>query len=315
MPESLLYDVVIIGGGPAGLTAAQYCARAKLKTIVLDKSASAGALAYASVIENYPGLEKPVSGRDLLNRFRDQAIKFGAQYIESQVIGVSLKGEIKEVHTMETSYQTKTIIIATGAMGRKPTIKGEAEFLGKGVSYCAVCDAAFFKGKRVGVLGDSEEALKEAIFLTKFAEQVYLISPSKKLKVDEKQYDLSIDKLQILTGQTVVSIEGSETVEKIIIRDYSGTESYLDLSGVFIYLYGTKPITDFLHGSLELLDNDCIAVNKLMESNVPGVFAAGDVTCTEVRQVVVAAAQGCLAALSAEKYLFQRKRMKYDWHK
>lgn len=315
MLESLLYDVVIIGGGPAGLTAAQYCARAKLKTIILDKSASAGALAYASIIENYPGLEKPISGKELLNRFRDQAIKFGAEYLESQVIGVSLKDEIKEVYTMDKNYQTKTIIIATGAMGRKPTIKGEAEFLGKGVSYCAVCDAAFFKGRRVGVLGDSEEALKEAIFLTKFAEQVFLISPSKQLNFSEKKNDLSFENIKMILGQRVISIEGSDTVEKIILRDDSGRDTSLDLSGLFVYLYGTKPITNFLQGSLELLDNDCIAANRLMETNVPGVFAAGDVTCTEVRQVVVAAANGCIAALSAEKYLSQRKRMKYDWHK
>ncbi|MCX7913262.1 MAG: FAD-dependent oxidoreductase [Thermodesulfovibrionales bacterium] len=310
-----LYDVIVIGGGPAGLTAAQYCARAKLKTIVIDKSPSAGALAYASTIENYPGLEKPISGRELLNRFRNQAINFGAEYVESKVIGVSLKDDIKEVFTMDKNYRAKALIIATGAMGRKPTIKGEAEFLGKGVSYCAVCDAAFYKGKKVAVLGDSEEALKEAIYLTKFADEVYLISPTKKLKTEVEESDLKIKNLNFLLGKTTTSIEGTETVEKIKLRDDTGKESYLELSGVFVYLSGSKPITDFLQGSLELSDNDCIKVNKMMESNISGVFAAGDVTCTEVRQVVVAAAKGCIAALSAEKYLFSRKRIKYDWHK
>ncbi len=314
MTDSLIYDVIIIGGGPAGLSAAQYAARAKMKTIVIDKSRTAGALAYASLIENYPGLEKPLPGHELLNIFRRQAITFGAEYIESQVIGVSLSGDIKEVYTMDKTFQGKTVIIATGSMGRKPTIKGEAEYLGRGVSYCATCDAAFFKGRKVCVLGNSEEALKEAAVLTRFADIVYLISPSQKLKVKSDHPDLTIKNLTVLLGQTVTSIEGEEVVERIRLKDTSGNESAIELDGVFVYLFGSKPIIDFLQGSVEISDNDCIATNKMMESNVAGVFAAGDVTCTEVRQVIVAAANGCLAALSAEKYVFQKKRRRYDWH-
>lgn len=311
---SEIYDVIIVGGGPAGLSAAQYAARAKLKTIVIDKSPTAGALAYASLIENYPGLEKPVSGTELLNIFRKQALDFGAEYVESQVIGASFEGEIKEVFTMDRTFQGKTVIIATGAMGRKATIKGEAEFLGRGVSYCAICDAAFFRGKRVCVLGDSEEAVKEAGVLTRFAETVYLISPSQKLKVRDDHPDLTIENLTILLGRSAASIEGDEVVERISLRDTAGNESDLELSGVFVYLHGSKPVIDFLQGSLELSDNDCIAANRMMESNIAGVFAAGDVTCTEVRQIIVAASNGCIAALSADKYLFHRKRRKYDWH-
>lgn len=314
MTDSAIYDVIIIGGGPAGLSAAQYTSRAKLKTIVIDKSPTAGALAYASLIENYPGLEKPVSGAELLNIFRKQAVDFGAEYLEAQIIGVSLDGEVKEVFTMDRSFQGKTVIIATGAMGRKATIKGEAEFLGRGVSYCAVCDAAFFRGKRVCILGDSEESVKEAGVLTRFAETVYLISPSQKLKVKDDHPGLTIENLTILLGQSATSIEGDEVVERIRLRDTTGNESDLELSGVFVYLHGSKPVIDFLQGALELSDNDCIASNRMMESNIAGVFAAGDVTCTEVRQVVVAASNGCVAALSAEKYLFHRKRRRYDWH-
>lgn len=309
-----LYDVVIIGGGPAGLSAAQYASRAKLKTVVLDKSATAGALAFASLIENYPGLERPVTGKELLNIFRKQAIDFGAEYVEAQVIGVSLGGEVKEVFTMDKTYQGRTVIIATGSMGRKPTIKGEAEFLGRGVSYCAVCDAAFFKGKTVCVLGDSEEAVKESGYLTRFAETVYLISPSQKLKVDEDNPILKIQNLRVILGHTVTSIEGSELVERIRLKDIKGNESTIDLSGVFVYLHGSRPVVDFLQGSVELSEDECIFTNKMMETSIPGVFSAGDVTCTEVRQVVVAAAHGCIAALSAEKYIFHRKRRRYDWH-
>lgn len=309
-----VYDVVIIGGGPGGLSAAQYASRAKLKTVVIDKSATAGALAFASLIENYPGLEKPVTGRELLDIFRKQAIDFGAEYAEAQVIGVSLEGEVKQVFTIDKTYQGKTVIIATGSMGRKPTIKGEAEFLGRGVSYCAVCDAAFFKGKTVCVIGDSEEAAKEAGYLTKFADTVYLISPSRKLKVDDDHPALKIPNLKAVLGNTVTSIEGSELVERIWLKDAQGSESILELSGVFVYLHGSKPVIDFLQGTVEVSEDECVSTNKMMETNIPGVFSAGDVTCTEVRQVVVAAAHGCVAALSAEKYIFHRKRRRYDWH-
>ncbi len=309
-----LYDVVIIGGGPAGLAAGQYAARAGLRTVILDKSASAGALAFASVIENYPGVG-PISGKELLDIFKEQAIGFGAEYIETQVIGVNLTGEVKETYTMDRTYKSKAVIIATGAMGRKPTIKGEAEFLGRGVSYCAVCDAAFFKGKTVCVLGDSEEALKEAGYLSRFAETVYLISPSSKLKVEEDNPNLRIPNLKIMLGYTATEIQGAEVVERIRLRNSEGKEETLELSGVFVYLHGSRPIVDFLQGALELSDDECIVTNKMMETSIPGIFAAGDVTCTEVRQVVIAAAHGCIAALSAEKYITQRKRRRYDWAK
>ena len=309
-----LYDVVIIGGGPAGLSSAQYAARAKMKAVVIDKSATAGALAFASLIENYPGLEKPVTGKELLDIFRRQAVEFGAEYVEAQVIGVSLLGDTKEVFTMDRTYQGKTVIIATGSMGRKATIKGEAEFLGRGVSYCAICDAAFYRGKVVCVLGDSEEAAKEAGLLTRFADTVYLISPSQKLKVDDDYPALQSSNLKVIKGNSVTAIEGGEVVERIHLRDSSGAESHLDLSGVFVYLHGSKPVVDFLQGSVETSEEECVLTNRMMETSIPGVFSAGDVTCSEVRQVVIAAANGCIAALSAEKYVFHRKRRKYDWH-
>jgi thioredoxin reductase (NADPH) len=311
-----LYDVVIIGGGPAGLSAAQYAARAKLKTVVLDKSSTAGALAFTSMIENYPGLIEPISGKELLDIFRRQAINFGAEYVEdAQVVGVKLDGEIKEVYTMNKTYKGKAVIIATGAMGRKPSIKGESEFLGRGVSYCAICDAAFFKGKTVCVLGDSEEAVKEAGVLTRFAETVYLVAPGKKLKVPDDYPVLSAPNLKVLLGQSVKAIEGSDVVERIRMVDSEGKESVLELSGVFVYLHGNRPVVDFLGGMVETSEDECVITNRLMETSIPGVFAAGDVTCTEVRQVVIAAANGCVAALSAEKYIFHRKRRRYDWAK
>ena len=310
-----VYDVVIIGGGPAGLSAAQYAARSNLKTVVIDKSPDAGALAYSSKIENYPGVPEPLSGPELLDIFRKQAVNFGAEYVEKQVVGVKLGDDMKEVYTIDQAYVGKTMIIATGSMGRKATIKGEAQFLGRGVSYCAICDAAFYKGMTVCVIGDSEEAVKEAGLLTRFAGTVYLISPSKSLKVEDDNPTLRSENLKVLKGQSVTSIEGNEVVERIRMVDSDRNETALELSGVFVYLHGSKPIVDFLGEAIELSEEECIVTNKMMQTSIPGVFAAGDVTCTEVRQVVIAASNGCIAALSAEMYLHHRKRHKYDWAK
>jgi thioredoxin reductase (NADPH) len=313
MPDEL-YDVVVIGGGPAGLSAAQYAARARLKTIVLDKSSTAGALASTGHIENYPGLTEPLSGKQLLEIFRKQAVGFGAEYLDdTQVVGVKLDEEVKEVYSMDRTFKCKAVIIATGSMGRKPTISGEAEFLGRGVSYCAVCDAAFFKEKTVCVLGDSEEAVKEAGYLTRFAETVYLIAPGKKLKAEEDHPALKAGNLMVLYESRVVSIEGSDVVERVRIRDLKKQESELELSGVFVCIHGNKPIVDFILGSVERSDEECIVTNRMMETSIPGVLSAGDVSCTEVRQVVIAAANGCVAALSAERFIAQRSRRRYDW--
>lgn len=311
-----LYDVIIIGGGPAGLSAAQYASRSNLKTVVLDKSPTAGALAYTSKIENYPGLVEPVSGSELLDLFRNQAIKFGAEYVEMQVVGVAIDQEIKEVQGIDKTYKGKTVIIATGSMGRKPSIPGEGEFLGKGVSYCAVCDAAFYKDLQVCVIGDSEEAVKEAGLLTGFAKTVYLIAPSKELDIQSYETELNPDKVKIITGHRVVSIDGDDFVKKIKIKNIETEEEQeIPMDGVFVYLYGTQPVVDFLSSSLSLSDKSCIITHRTMETSIPGVFAAGDVSCSEVRQVVIAAAFGSMAALSAEKFIRHRKRAKYDWLK
>lgn len=309
-----LYDVVIIGGGPAGLAAGQYAARGQLKAVILDKSATAGALAYSSRIENYPGLTRPVPGKELLDIMRQQAIDFGAEYLETQIVGVNISGEIKEAIAMDRAFSGKTVIIATGSMGRKPSIQGEGEYLGRGVSYCAVCDAAFYRGMKVCVIGNSEEAIKEAGVLSRFAETVYLIAPSQKLYAEDHPV-LKEPNVKVLLGYKVTAIEGSELVERIRMRDAEDKETEMALAGVFVYLYGNKPVVDFLFGAIETNEEGCIPVNAMMETSIPGVFAAGDVTCSEIRQVVVAASQGCISALSAERYLFKRKKVRMDWAK
>jgi thioredoxin reductase (NADPH) len=304
-----LYDVIIIGGGPAGLTAAQYVSRAGLKTVVLDKSSSAGALAYSKKIENYPGIIEPVTGSELLEMFRKQALDFGAEYVETQVVGVNFSNDIKEVHETENVYKGKSVIIATGSMGRKAVIPGEEEFLGRGVSYCATCDAPFFKDMTVSVIGDSAEAVKEADVLARFAKEVHIITPLK-----DPPFSIDDPKVQMLTASRVVSIKGTEVVSHIMVKDTeSGKDREMLMDGVFIYLAGNRPVVDFLNTSIMMSDTACVLIHRTMETSIPGVFAAGDVICGEMRQVVVAAGYGCIAALSAEKFIHQRKRARFDW--
>ncbi|MBF0553569.1 MAG: FAD-dependent oxidoreductase [Nitrospirae bacterium] len=333
-----LYDVVIVGGGPAGLTAAQYAARLNLKTVVLDKSRTAGAIAFTNKIANYPGIVTPITGAELLDIFRNQAVTFGAQYIETQVVGVNIEVEPKEIYTMDKTYYGKTVILATGSMGRKPAMAGEKELLGKGVSYCAICDAAFYKGKNVCVIGDSEEAVKEAEFLTRFTDKVTLLAPGTLLKVGATVYKhspsgtfnnkqfleftttrsdehlSSVRGIWLFLNHRVTEIRGKDSVESIVVIDNdTKVETEMPMDGVFVYLHGNRPIVDFLNFSVDISDEECVMTNRMMETNVVGVFAAGDVSCTEVRQVVIAAANGCVAALSAEKYINQRKKRKYAW--
>ncbi|KPJ98231.1 MAG: hypothetical protein AMK71_11725 [Nitrospira bacterium SG8_35_4] len=311
-----MYDVIIIGGGPAGLTAAQYASRSGLKTVVLDKSSAAGALAYSHRIENYPGIAEAVSGAELLSMFRKQALKFGAEYVETQVSGVNFEHDIKEVYGTEDVYKGKTVIVATGSMGRKASIPGEEAFLGKGVSYCATCDAAFFKGLTVCVLGDSEEAVREAGVLAHHAKEVSIITPLKEPTFSVDDPSLPQDRVRIITKARVVSIHGAQFVTTVKVKDTeSGEEREMPVDGVFIYLVGSRPVVDFLRASLPLSDKACVMTHRSMETSIPGVFAAGDVTCGEVRQVVVASAFGCIAALSAEKFIHNRQRARFDWSK
>ncbi|MEO5358435.1 MAG: FAD-dependent oxidoreductase [Nitrospirae bacterium YQR-1] len=311
--DELIYDVVIIGGGPAGLSAAQYASRLALKTVVLDKSKTAGALAFASKIENYPGISAPLTGTELLDIFREQAISFGAEYVETQVIGAMLESPVKEVYSMEGTYKGRSVIIATGAMGRKPSFPGEKEYLGKGVSYCAVCDAAFYKDKTVCIVGESEEAVKETSVLRRFTDKVFLIAQTDNPKLKDNP-QLSGQNITVLLNKKIEEIRGNEIVESIVVVDKGSNEKEIfPMDGVFVYLHGNSPIVDFLNFAVDISDDRCVITNRMMETNIEGVFAAGDVTCVEVRQVLVAASNGSVAALSAEKYIHQRKRRKYLW--
>lgn len=307
-----VYDVVIIGGGPAGLSAALYAARAKLRTLVVDKHPRAGALAMTELIANYPGVDEELSGAELLARFRRQAEKFGAEVVEAQVLATQLTSDPKQVITSEGTYQGRTVIIAAGALGRSGSIPGEKEFIGRGVSYCAACDAAFFQGKDVAVIGDSREMPDELELIVRFARRVYLL-PRKRLDEEVRAQVTGHASVELLERAQVKRIVGEGAVTGVEVVD-EGEAKVIPVAGVFVYLSGSRPTTDFLDGSVEITAQGCIAADpRTGATNQPGVFAVGDVTCNEVRQAVVAAGQGALAALAADKYLRRAKRMRQQW--
>ena len=312
------YDVLIIGGGPAGATAAIYTARAGLKTGVLDKGLTTGALGVTSKIANFPGVVGDVSGAELLSVMRKQATDFGAEFINDKAVGTDLGSEIKTVYGNFDAYFAKAIIIATGSMGRANLIDGEAAFLGRGVSYCGVCDAAFYKDKEVAVIGKTDEALEEALYLSRFASKVHLLVPATQIEASDELCETMRHNNKIVPyyNARVRAIYGKDKVEGLRWANAGKPETLnqLVVEGVFVYLQGGKPVTDFLAGQLDPGEQGCLQVDRNMQTIVPGVFAVGDVLCTRVRQAVIAVGDGAIAAIEAEKWLRGKKSARLDWH-
>lgn len=311
------YDVLIIGGGPAGASAAIYTSRAGLKTLVIDKGLTAGALGMTAKIANYPGLPGEVSGADLLQQMRDQAKSFGAEFVSDKVIGVDLTSEVKSVYGNGGTYTGSAVIIATGSMGRGTRVKGEDELLGQGVSYCATCDAAFFRGQDVVVAGSSDEAVEEALFLTKFVNRVHFLCPTPELKAPQHLVDelTANPKVTLYKGASLQEISGSGKVEAVRFTRRGEPEQTLAVSGAFVYLQGGRPVTDYLMGQLETGENGCLVVDSEFRTTIPGVFAVGDLLCGHVKQAVVAAAEGAVTGMAVEKALRGRKQLVVDWAK
>ncbi len=309
-------DVIIIGGGPAGTTAAIYTARAGLNTLVIDKGLTAGALGITGKIANYPGIPE-IKGSDLVEYMRSQALSFGAHFLTDKVIGVELNSETKSVFTNLGTYTAKAIIIATGSMGRKNLVKGEQEFIGRGVSYCAVCDAAFFRSKQVAVAGNNDEAIEETLYLSRFVEKVYFLSPTPELKAPQNLIDELSEKqnVEIIYGAVLREIIGSQQVESIRFSIRGEGEKSVPVSGVFVYLQGGQPITDFLMRQLETNEAGCLMVDRFFQTQIPGVFAVGDVLCSHIKQAVIAAGDGATAGIAVEKFISGRERISYDWAK
>lgn len=310
-----MYDVIIIGGGPAGASAAIYTARADLRTLVIDKGMTAGALGITAKISNYPGVPGPVTGLELVETMRQQAESFGAEFLTDKVVGLDIKSEPKMVMAGTNSFQTKAIILATGSMGRTNSVPGEAELLGRGVSYCATCDGAFFRDKPVAVVGNNDEALEEALFLTKFASEIHLIVPTPTFKAQESLMAEIINhpKVTVHLGTRLKGIEGNGRVESIRIHPRGGAEEHLPVDGAFVYLQGGQPITDYLMGQLETSVEGCLMVDAEMQTAVPGIFAVGDLLCSHIKQAVIAAADGVIAAVAVDKFIHNRQQVKIDW--
>ena len=314
--EIIESDVVIIGGGPAGCTCALYTSRANLKTVILDKNPSVGALAITHQIANYPGVPIDISGDKLLTLMRDQAVQYGTDYRRAQVFGIDVSSELKIVYTPEGTFKAKALVLASGAMGRPASFKGESDYLGRGVSYCATCDGAFYRDREVAVVGVNKEAVEEATVLTKFASTVHWITSS-----DPKSDNIEALELMELANvkhwsrTRLLEISGNESgVNGILIKSKEEENPInLNLEGVFVYMSGSKPITDFLGDQIALNEDGGVIVDDFMSTNSDGVWAIGDIRNTPFKQAVVAASDGCIAAMSIDRYLNSRKNIRVDW--
>lgn len=305
----LEYDVVILGGGPAGLSAAIYAARGAAKTAVIDISMLGGQPSNYLELENYPGFGK-IGGYDMMEKFEEHADMFNIdKYPMQEIQNIDLQPDIKTIGTLEYVFKTPVVVIATGAQARKLGISGEKEFLGRGVSYCAVCDGAFYKDKVVAVVGGGNAAVEEGTYLTKFAEKVYIIHRRDALRADKIAQERAFknDKVEFVYDTVPVEIKGGQSVETLVVKNVkTGITSELKVDGVFPYI-GFTPNIEYINAQLEQDEAGFIVTDETMKTSVNGVFAVGDVRTTPLRQVITAAADGAVAGCYAIKYLEERK--------
>lgn len=303
------YDVAIIGGGPAGLSAAIYAARGGLKTVVFEKGLIGGQIVLTADLENYPGFEENMSGFDLIDKMKKQADKFNAHFIEENVTAVGLEGLCKIIETSNNTYKSKSIIIATGAHPRKLAVPGEERLTGRGVSYCATCDGALYREKIVAMVGGGDSAIEEALFLTRFTKKVYIIHRRDELRavkiVQERAFNNP--KIEIIWDSIVQEILGEKFVESLLLynKKTKGTTP-LNVNGVFIYV-GIIPNNDLVESRVDLDPLGFIKTDMTMHTKIPGIYAAGDIVHKVLRQVVTAASDGATAAFSAEKWISENK--------
>ena len=299
------YQLIIIGGGPAGLTAGLYASRARLATLLIDKGMPGGQIVNAELVENYPGFPEGISGMELASLMERQATKYGLEVAMAEVTGVDLAGGDRVVHTSEGSYRTGALVLAGGSEHSKLGVPGEEELRGRGVSYCATCDGAFFRDRTVAVVGGGDVALNDALFLTRFASKVTVIHRRDQLRATKILQERAFEqpKIEFLWDSVVRSIEGEGQVDVLRTANVkTGQESTLEVSGVFITV-GLRPNTSYLQGALALTPEGFILVDGRMATDVPGVYAAGDIRAGSARQVSSAVGDGATAAISAEGYL------------
>ena len=309
MAEPVQYDVIIIGAGPAGLTAGIYTARARLSTLLIEIGLFGGQINNAELLENFPGFPNGIDGLELGKLMLEQAEKFGMKTLTAEVNSIEVKDNKKLVKTSEGDFEAGAVIIAGGAQRQKLNVPGESEFAGRGVSYCATCDGALFKNKAVAVIGGGNAAVSEALHLARFASRVVLIHRRDQLtaQVIIQERAAAEPKISILYCTVIEAIEGDQFVKSIKLNNVkSGAKSTLPVDGVFVSI-GSKPATDYVKGLLNLDQYGYIITNGNMETNVPGIYAAGDIRANSPRQAITAAGDGATAAVHIERSHHTRK--------
>ncbi|MBI5560454.1 MAG: thioredoxin-disulfide reductase [Deltaproteobacteria bacterium] len=301
-----MHDLIIIGGGPAGLTAGIYAQRMKIKTLLLEKEMVGGQIAKSDVIENYPGFPS-ISGMDLMDKFEGHARNLGLEIKMAEVRDISLKGNVRVVKTTEGEFAAKAVIIATGARPKRLGVGGEREFTGKGVSYCATCDGPFFKNQSVVVVGGGDTAVKEALYLSRLAKKVYVVHRRDELRAEKilQEKALSTPNMEFILSHALKEIKGDKVVTGVVLKDLKTNSSRaLEAEGVFVFV-GINPITDFADVTKD--EGGFIKTNDRMETSVGGIYAAGDCRTTPLRQVSTAVGDGATAAFVAEGYIEKLK--------
>lgn len=308
-----MQKVVIVGGGPAGLTAGIYAGRAQLEPLLLAGSVLGGQCILTHQLENYPGFPDSISGQDLIELMKRQAESFSTRILYEEAIDIHLSGSPFEVHIPGRTLQAQALIIATGVSSRKLGVPGEAELIGRGVSYCAVCDGFFYRGRRVAVIGGGDAAVKEGLFLTRFAEQVTIIHRRDRLRATQMLQERAFahEKIDFVWDSVVREIVGQQVVTGVQVENVKNGESrLLPVDGVFVYV-GSIPNTEFLKGALDLSDRGFVVADKRGHTNRPGVFVAGDVRDGVLRQVATAVGSAAVAAMEAEEYIAELEGRAY----
>ena len=304
-----MYDVVIIGAGPAGYTAGIYCSRARHNTLLISGILPGGQLMNTTDVENYPGFSDGIMGPDLMTVMRKQTEKMGTKIIDDEVTSVDFKTNPLKVKTASEEFEARTVIVCTGANPRKIGLDGEQTFAGKGVSYCATCDGAFFKDQELIVVGGGDSAMEEATFLTKFASTVHIIHRREEFRASKimQERALANEKIKVHFNCTVKDIQGDQKFRKVILNNTKTNEDEpLDAGGLFVAI-GHEPNSKMFQNQLELDENGYVIIKNNTETSIPGVFCAGDVHDHRYRQAVTAAGFGCMAAIDVDKYLAESK--------
>jgi thioredoxin reductase (NADPH) len=303
-----VYDLIILGGGPAGLTAVIYATRAKLDTLLIEKAVPGGYVSSTDWIDNYPGFTDGVSGMELSKKMEDHAKRFGANIIQEEVIDVDLKSELKLVETTHNKYKTLTVIIATGNEPKKLNVPGEEKFRGRGVSYCATCDGPFFKDKDIVIVGCGNSGIQEGLYLLRFVKSITYVEFLRFMTAERilQEKALKEPKMKFYLEHQISSIDGKDRVESVTIQNLKTEEKVIiPAQGVFFYV-GLVPKTEFLKEKIDLDKDGYIITDENTRTKIPGVFAAGDVRQKSLRQIATAVGDGAIAAVMARKYLEEK---------